>query len=71
MNTLSTNGTFVNDKRIHQMVLRHGDRVRLGEVELVFLTHDFGSSSPRRFVRLAIIGLIVLVGLAALVWWLR
>lgn len=67
MNTLSTNGTFVNDKRVHQTILRHGDRIRLGQVELVFLTHDLDSSGPRHLVRLAI---IVLVGLAALVWWL-
>jgi hypothetical protein len=69
MNTLSTNGTFVNDKRIHQAPLRHGDRVRLGEVELVFLTRDRGSPGPRHFVRL-VVALIVLSGLAALAWWL-
>jgi hypothetical protein len=68
-NTLSTNGTFVNGKRIHQATLRHGDRVRLGEVELVFLTRDRGSPDPRHFVRLAV-ALIVLSGLAALAWWL-
>jgi FOG: FHA domain len=65
MNTLSTNGTFVNDKRIHQAILRHGDRVRLGEVELVFLTRDSGAPAPRQLVRLAV-GLIVVAGLAAL-----
>jgi pSer/pThr/pTyr-binding forkhead associated (FHA) protein len=68
MNTLSTNGTFVNDKRIHQATLRHGDRVRLGEVELVFLTRDSGSPGSRYLVRLAV-ALIVLSGLAALAWW--
>lgn len=70
MNTLSTNGTFVNDKRIHRAILRHGDLVRLGDVELVFLTRDRGSPAPRQLVRLAV-GLIVVTGLAALVaWWL-
>lgn len=69
MNTLSTNGTFVNDKRIHKAALRHGDRIRLGQVELVFLTRDRDSSGPRPLVRLAI-GLIVLIGLGALAWWL-
>lgn len=68
MNTLSTNGTFVNDKRIHQAILRHGDRVRLGEVELVFLTRDRGSPAPRHLVRLAV-GLIVVAGLAVLAAW--
>ena len=31
----STNGTFVNDQRVHQGVLEPGDRVRVGRVELV------------------------------------
>ena len=30
----STNGTFVNDKRIRQSPLRVGDRLRLGRLEL-------------------------------------
>ncbi len=69
MNTLSTNGTFVNDKRIHQATLKHGDRVSFGDVELMFLTRDHGAPGPRRVVRLAL-GLIVLAGVAALAWWL-
>ncbi|MBK8167225.1 MAG: FHA domain-containing protein [bacterium] len=32
----STNGTFVNDVRVSDAVLRNGDRVRLGETHLVF-----------------------------------
>ena len=31
----STNGTFVNDRRIRRAVLAPGDRLRLGRVELV------------------------------------
>jgi hypothetical protein len=69
MNTLSTNGTFVNDKRIHQATLKHGDRVSFGDVELMFLTRDHGAPGPRRVVRLAL-GLIVLAGVAAWAWWL-
>lgn len=30
----STNGTFVNDKRIERALLKHGDRLRVGRVEL-------------------------------------
>jgi pSer/pThr/pTyr-binding forkhead associated (FHA) protein len=30
----STNGTFVNDKRIDRAVLGNGDRLRVGRVEL-------------------------------------
>ncbi len=31
----STNGTFVNDRRVHYGVLDPGDRVRVGRVELL------------------------------------
>lgn len=31
----STNGTFVNDKRIEVALLEDGDRLRVGQVELV------------------------------------
>jgi hypothetical protein len=30
----STNGTFVNGERIRKMELRHGDKIKLGQVEL-------------------------------------
>jgi pSer/pThr/pTyr-binding forkhead associated (FHA) protein len=30
----STNGTFVNDKRVHKAALTTGDRLRVGRVEL-------------------------------------
>jgi pSer/pThr/pTyr-binding forkhead associated (FHA) protein len=30
----STNGTFVNGERIHTASLRHGDRLKVGRVEL-------------------------------------
>jgi len=42
MNMLSTNGTFVNDQRVHEATLKHGDRVRLGQAEFVFLTREAG-----------------------------
>ena len=35
-NLLSTNGTFVNGKRISNEQINHGDRLRLGRVEFVF-----------------------------------
>ncbi|MDA2928774.1 SpoIIE family protein phosphatase [Acidobacteria bacterium AH-259-O06] len=34
----STHGTFVNDQPIEQQVLNHGDRIRLGRLELLFAT---------------------------------
>jgi pSer/pThr/pTyr-binding forkhead associated (FHA) protein len=30
----STNGTFVNGERIRSQVIKHGDRIKLGQVEL-------------------------------------
>lgn len=68
MNTLSTNGTFVNDKRIHETVLVHGDRVRFGQAEFTFLTHEQGSSTKRyAYMAAAAAGLAVLAGL---IWWM-
>jgi hypothetical protein len=69
LNTLSTNGTFVNDKRVHEATLRHGDTVRLGQVEFLFLTRDpgFPRLGPMRWVAMAVLGIVVAGGLA---WWL-
>ena len=69
MNTLSTNGTFVNGQRVHESVLHHGDRIRLGIAEFVFLTRDQRGS---RFGKPLLLGagLVVLAALAGLAWWL-
>jgi hypothetical protein len=69
MNTLSTNGTFVNGKRVHEATLKHGDRVRLGQVEFVFLTREPGQRSHARSIAIAV-GVIALVAVAVLAWWL-
>lgn len=68
MNTLSTNGTFVNGRRIHEAQLRHGDRVRFGQAEFVFLTRERGAKVAHRgWFALAAAALVVL-GVVA--WWL-
>jgi pSer/pThr/pTyr-binding forkhead associated (FHA) protein len=69
MNTLSTNGTFVNDKRIHETVLAHGDRIRFGQAEFSFLTHERGPQNVRIFgyAAAAVLGLLALAGLT---WWM-
>src|SRR6266487_5331099 len=36
----SLNGTFINDVPIKRRVLQHGDRVRLGDSQFLFLLHD-------------------------------
>lgn len=69
MNTLSTNGTFVNDKRIHEAILRHGDHIRLGQARFVFLTRERGAVNVARWRWIAI-AVVALIGLAAFVWWL-
>ena len=71
MNTLSTNGTFVNDKRVHEVALRHGDHIRLGQAEFVFLTreHDQPKHAPWRRIGAAVV-LLAATGAVAW-WWLR
>ena len=43
----STNGTFVNGTQITDAVLRHGDELRFGSVEGVFLSEAEALSQPR------------------------
>ncbi|HET6803918.1 MAG TPA: FHA domain-containing protein [Frateuria sp.] len=69
MNTLSTNGTFVNGKRIHEAALRHGDRVRFGQVEFTFLTRERDGTAGSRQGWLAL-GAAALVAMGVAAWWL-
>ena len=68
MNTLSTNGTFVNNKRVHEATIRHGDLIRFGQVEFVFLTREPGASKRARLTWSAVLAAAV-AGLSALAWW--
>jgi hypothetical protein len=68
MNTLSTNGTYVNDRRVHEANLKHGDHVRLGEAEFLFLTSERGTDRAGLYRWLAM-GLAV-IGIGSLAWWL-
>lgn len=36
----SHNGTFVNDVPVQELLLKHGDRIRVGRTHLVFLTEE-------------------------------
>jgi Nif-specific regulatory protein len=47
----SLNGTFVNDVPVKRRKLTHGDRVRIGDSQFIFLMHDadMNSSSEVRF----------------------
>lgn len=69
MNMLSTNGTFVNDQRVHEATLKHGDRVRLGQAEFVFLTRE--ADEGRIGLRHWLLGGLLLAAMAiafALIW---
>ncbi|BDU22266.1 FHA domain-containing protein [Dyella sp. GSA-30] len=70
MNTLSTNGTFVNEQRIHEAVLKHGDRLRLGQVEFVFLTREPDEGSAARLALRIVAGIVMVAAVAAAAWWL-
>jgi Nif-specific regulatory protein len=41
----SLNGTFVNDVPVKRRNLQHGDRVRIGDSQFIFLMHDADMSS--------------------------
>lgn len=69
MNTLSTNGTFVNGKRIHETTLKHNDHVRFGQAEFVFLTREPGTDGSAHGKRI-LAGSLLFVGLAVVIWWL-
>lgn len=68
INTLSTNGTYVNDRRVHEASLKHGDHVRLGEAEFRFMTREHDARSALR-PRWILWGLLLLAS-AAVAWWL-
>ena len=48
----SLNGTFVNNVPVRSRALEHGDRVRIGESQFLFLTHEGESSSKSSEVTL-------------------
>lgn len=48
----SLNGTFVNDLPIRTRLLDHGDRVRIGDSQFLFLTHEGEATSKSSDVRL-------------------
>lgn len=48
----SLNGTFVNDVPVKTRLLEHGDRVRIGDSQFVFLTHEGDATSKSSDVKL-------------------
>ena len=41
----SLNGTFINDVPVKRRKLQHGDRLRIGDSQFIFLLHDSDISS--------------------------
>jgi Nif-specific regulatory protein len=48
----SLNGTFVNDVPVKQRQLHHGDRIRIGDTQFLFLLHEGDVSSQSGHVEL-------------------
>jgi Nif-specific regulatory protein len=48
----SLNGTFVNDVPVKSRLLEHGDRVRIGDSQFLFLTHEGEATSKSSDVRI-------------------
>src|SRR5678816_1064335 len=48
----SLNGTFVNDVPVRSRRLEHGDRVRIGDSQFLFLIHEGDATSKSSDVRL-------------------
>src|SRR5215203_7227932 len=48
----SLNGTFINDVPIRSRLLEHGDRVRIGDSQFLFLTHEGEATSKSSDVKL-------------------
>ncbi len=42
----STNGTMVNGNSVNETLLIHGDNIRFGKVDMVFLTEDASEMKP-------------------------
>jgi two-component system, NtrC family, response regulator HydG len=48
----SLNGTFINDVPVKRRVIHHGDRVRIGDSQFLFLLHDGDVSSQSSEIQL-------------------
>jgi pSer/pThr/pTyr-binding forkhead associated (FHA) protein len=76
----STNGTALNGMRVREARLRHGDRIRLGNVELAFEDPDapdaaegaqaFSQRNSRAWVALAVGSAVATAAAAGLAWFL-
>lgn len=71
VNLLSTNGTFVNDRKISSSALSSGDRVRFGRVEFRFHDPDQGHAGGEGGAGWLpwVIGAVVAIAAAGAVIW--
>lgn len=71
VNLLSTNGTFVNDRKVSSSALASGDRVRFGRVEFRFHDPDQGhavKSGGSGWLPWVAAAVVVAVAVVAVVW---
>lgn len=71
VNLLSTNGTFVNDRKVSSSALANGDRIRFGRVEFRFYDPDeMGTPKGERsgWLRWAVAAVIAAVVVVAVIW---
>lgn len=72
VNLLSTNGVFVNGKKVFSQLLANGDEIRLGRTRLRFVDpNPGGARKGSGAVRWALLAGLVIVVAATLVWLLR
>ncbi|MEE4245845.1 MAG: FHA domain-containing protein [Kangiellaceae bacterium] len=74
-NLLSSNGTFVNGDKVADSDIYPGDKVRFGGVEFVFTLHENkeakkAPSSVSLAVKVTLLGIVVIAGLAAAAYYL-
>lgn len=71
VNLLSTNGTFVNDRKVSSSALANGDRIRFGRVEFRFYdpdqSHPSNSDGPG-WLPWAAAAAVAVVLAAAVIW---
>ena len=77
INMLSSNGTFVNDKKCHEPIIKPGDRIRFGRVEFLFsyisrneVADEKIATNPHSFWLGAIGAGIFFAILLGLIYWL-
>lgn len=71
VNLLSTNGTFINDRKVSSSALASGDRIRFGRVEFRFYDPDQGQPAQARgsgWLPWVAAAVVAAAAIAAVIW---